>query len=61
MSELTYLQKLEKDYLRLEQQNKRYREAIEKIKESPRKAHSGSDCVDIIFEIIEELGDGNNE
>lgn len=39
----------------LEEQNKRYREAIAKIKESPRKAHSGSDCVDIIFEIIEEL------
>lgn len=39
----------------LNKQNKRYREAIAKIKESPRKAHSGSDCVDIIFEIIEEL------
>src|SRR5699024_6636667 len=39
----------------LYEENKRYREAIERIKEAPRKAHSGSDCVDIIFEIIEAL------
>lgn len=40
---------------RMRKQNKRYRKAIERIKGAPRKAHSGSDCVDIIFEIIEEL------
>lgn len=46
---------IESHCLELDAQNKRYRETIEKIKESPRKAHSGSDCVDIIFEIIKEL------
>lgn len=29
MSELTYVQKLEKDYLRIESKNKRYCEALE--------------------------------
>src|SRR5699024_5612818 len=45
----------------LYEENKRYREAIERIKEAPRKAHSGSDCVDIIFEIIEALESESEE
>lgn len=33
MGELTYVQKLEKDYLRIESKNKQYREATQELKE----------------------------
>lgn len=61
MAGLSYVQKLEMDYLRLEKQNKRYHKAIKEIKQTWETADNIYNHVDKIHLIIERLEGGMDD
>lgn len=59
MIEKTYLQKLEEDYLRIETENKRYREAMKKIRKLTETDAGTEEEVFIIADNILLEGESN--